>query len=100
LPFTPPSRLPGASTSPLSFRKRHKTLAITLRYAHLSPGHQLDAVRRLDEAATGTATGSEDNDEKVAASGGAEVVELPEESSGGARSRTADVGIMRIRVAN
>jgi site-specific recombinase XerD len=26
----------------------HKTIAMTLRYAHLSPAHQLAAVRRLD----------------------------------------------------
>jgi hypothetical protein len=38
--------------------------------------------------------------EKAAVSGGAEVVELPSESSGGARSRTADLGIMRIRLTN
>src|SRR5437867_4345967 len=38
----------------------HKTLAMTLRYSHLSPGHQLDAVRRLDAATDdrGTATGT------------------------------------------
>jgi hypothetical protein len=72
---------------------------MTLRYAHLSPGHQLDAVRRLDERAddpaTATSTATEEHEDKAAASGGAEVVELPRESSGGARSRTADLGIMR-----
>ena len=26
----------------------HKTFAMTLRYAHLAPVHQLEAVRRLD----------------------------------------------------
>jgi integrase len=31
----------------------HKTLTMTLRYAHLSPAHQLEAVKRLDEP-TGT----------------------------------------------
>ena len=32
---------------------------MTLRYRHLSPGHQLDAVQRLVPAApTGTATGT------------------------------------------
>ena len=29
----------------------HKTLVMTLRYSHLSPGHQLDAVQRLNPAA-------------------------------------------------
>jgi hypothetical protein len=28
----------------------HKTLAMTLRYSHLSPAHQLDAVQRLNRA--------------------------------------------------
>ena len=32
----------------------HKTLAMTLRYSHLSPGHQLDAVQRLNPAADAT----------------------------------------------
>jgi integrase len=73
----------------------HKTLSMTLRYAHLSPGHQLDAVRRLDETPTGTATGTELRDEKAAASGGAEVVDLPQEANGGAWNRTTDLGIMR-----
>jgi hypothetical protein len=26
----------------------HKTIAMTCRYAHLAPSHQLEAVRRLD----------------------------------------------------
>jgi site-specific recombinase XerD len=26
----------------------HKTIAMTLRYAHLSPAHRLDAVQRLN----------------------------------------------------
>ena len=29
----------------------HKTLAMTLRYSHLSPAHQLDAVQRLNRPA-------------------------------------------------
>src|SRR5262249_42943574 len=36
----------------------HKTQAMTLRYSHLSPGHQLDAVQRLASRSTGTATGT------------------------------------------
>ena len=35
----------------------HKTRTMTLRYSHLSPAHQLDAVKRLD-APTGTTTGT------------------------------------------
>jgi len=76
----------------------HKTLAMTLRYSHLSPGHQLDAVQRLNAAAAPLSDTRSDTDaaasEAVAAVAG-EVVELPNDSSGGARSRTADLGIMR-----
>jgi len=35
----------------------HKTITMTLRYAHLSPAHQLDAVQKLNRA-TGTTTGT------------------------------------------
>ena len=73
-------------------------LAMTLRYSHLSPGHQLDAVQRLNAAAAPLSDTRSDTDaaasEAVAAVAG-EVVELPNDSSGGARSRTADLGIMR-----
>lgn len=34
----------------------HKTLAMTMRYAHLAPDHQLAAVERLERTATRTAT--------------------------------------------
>jgi integrase len=34
----------------------HKTLAMTMRYAHLAPDHQLAAVERLEPTATRTAT--------------------------------------------
>ena len=37
----------------------HKTIAMTVRYAHLSPGHQLDAVQRLNQTPTGTTTGTD-----------------------------------------
>jgi hypothetical protein len=46
-----------------------KTLTMTLRYAHLSPGHQLDAVRRLDAGPTGTATGTDAESHTEAAEG-------------------------------
>ncbi len=37
----------------------HKTLAMTMRYAHLAPDHQRAAVERLEPTATKTATGAE-----------------------------------------
>jgi len=61
----------------------HKTMAMTLRYSHLSPGHQLDAVRRLDAATddrgTATGTATEQPGEKAATGGRAEVLDLPVE---------------------
>jgi len=39
----------------------HKTITMTLRYAHLSETHQLDAVQRLSAKPTGTATGTGSN---------------------------------------
>ena len=77
----------------------HPSLAMTLRYAHLSPGHQLDAVQRpnspTDASHRATAPATDEQRPKVASGGSAEVLELPSESTGGARSRTADLGIMR-----
>jgi hypothetical protein len=35
------------------------TLAMTMRYAHLAPDHQLAAVAKLEVAATKTATNTE-----------------------------------------
>ena len=43
----------------------HKTQAMTIRYAHLSPGHQLDAVQRLTSTPTGTTTGTDDSTEEL-----------------------------------
>src|SRR5262245_25758114 len=36
----------------------HQSLAMTLRYAHLSPAHKRDAVRHLERTRTGTGTGT------------------------------------------
>jgi integrase len=36
----------------------HQSLAMTLRYAHLSPAHKRDAVRHLERIRTGTTTGT------------------------------------------
>jgi site-specific recombinase XerD len=73
----------------------HKTLAMTLRYAHLSPAHQRDAVRRLDACGKATRRATSEPAAQVAASGGAQVVDFPGESDGGGPDRTADLGIMR-----
>jgi len=41
----------------------HKTIAMTLRYSHLSPAHQLEAVQRL-VGPTSTTTGTSVIDDK------------------------------------
>ena len=72
----------------------HKTLAMTMRYSHLSPAHKLAAVQRLtnlrSEDPTGTAAGTDNEPEKVAVESGAEVVELPAKSSEPYWDRTSD----------
>ena len=73
----------------------HKTLTMTLRYSHLSPAHQLDAVQRLNRTPTATTTATDEMAEKRPAADGAEVIDFPGEKSGGAQNRTADLGIMR-----
>lgn len=40
----------------------HKTIAMTLKYSHLSPGHQRDAVQRLISNRTGTTSGTNKNE--------------------------------------
>ena len=45
----------------------HQSLAMTLRYAHLSPTHKRDAVRHLERAPTGTTTGTSVSDGDPAA---------------------------------
>ena len=72
----------------------HQTLAMTVRYAHLSPGHRLDAVQRLvrpaSGEATGTTTGTDAGDKQVAAGATGEVVDLPVESNEPCWDRTSD----------
>jgi integrase len=68
----------------------HKTIAMTLRYAHLSPEHQLDAVQRLNDTPTDTATDTEVRRERSAARGAAQVAELVSEKSGPPGTRTPD----------
>ena len=47
----------------------HKTLAMTVRYAHLSPEHKLDAVQRLNATPTATAAATESESAKAATGG-------------------------------
>jgi hypothetical protein len=68
----------------------HKTIAMTLRYAHLSRAHQLAAVRRLDVDPTGTTTGTEAKLTKVAMRRGTEVLDSAGEKNGPRRDRTCD----------
>jgi Phage integrase family len=74
----------------------HQSASMTLRYAHLSPEHQLDAVRKLDSGGrTATRTATSPQDAKTAARGGGQPVDPASENSGGAWNRTTDLGIMR-----
>ena len=68
----------------------HRSLAMTQRYAHLSPEHKLEAVQRLGRRLTGTATSTEVAASKKAAEGGGQVVELHEEKSEPCWIRTND----------
>jgi len=68
----------------------HQTIAMTQRYAHLSPEHKLAAVQRLVSRPTSTATSTEAAASKAAAQGGGQVVELEEEKSEPCWIRTND----------
>lgn len=57
----------------------HKTLEMTLRYAHLSPEHRLNAIRRLDRR-TGTRTGTSQRTRVRKKRAGGEVVVSPGKS--------------------
>ena len=72
----------------------HKTLVMTMRYAHLSAEHKLDAVQKLNrprtEAPTDTTTDTSRQPATVAAQGGGEVIELQTEKSEPCWIRTND----------
>ena len=69
----------------------HKTITMTLRYSHLSPAHQLEAVQHLNRPATGTSTKTP----KVAVSGAAET-SAASDSRAGDRGRTGDVQLGKL----
>jgi integrase len=64
----------------------HKTITMTLRYAHLSPAHQLEAVQRLNRPPTATTTATTSDGDPEEKSPGGEVIEL----SGEKKSWRAD----------
>jgi hypothetical protein len=55
----------------------HKAMAMTLRYSHLSPGHQLEAVQRLNAAPTDTRTDTDGQPVQAVAGPKAEIVDGP-----------------------
>ncbi len=55
----------------------HKTMTMTLRYSHLSPGHQLDAVQRLNAAPTDTRTDTDVQPMQAVGGPKAEIVDGP-----------------------
>jgi integrase len=77
----------------------HQSIAMTLRYSHLSPAHKLDAVQRLarprNADATATATATTTETPKAAQTGGGEVVDLPQENDGRCWDRTSDPRLVR-----
>ena len=63
----------------------HQSATMTLRYAHLSPEHQLEAVLKLDSSrATATRTATSPEAAKTAARAGGQVGDVSGELSGGA----------------
>ena len=73
----------------------HKTIAMTLRYAHLSPAHRLDAVQRLSRPTNDTATSTKAGPAAAVNQSASEVRELPAETSGRCRDRTGDPRLVR-----
>ena len=74
----------------------HKTIAMTLRYSHLSPAHQLEAVQRLTRKSTGTTTGTDPDAAKVAAGDDPQRREKPAVERAGDRGRTGDVQLGKL----
>ena len=69
----------------------HKTIEMTLRYAHLSPEHQLSAVQKLNfENRTDTRTDTAAADEPPDAAEGTEPIVLEDETGAPGTIRTCD----------
>ena len=75
----------------------HKTIAMTVRYSHLSPEHQLEAVQRLTaRTATGTTTGTSTESTEGVEETAAEPLDPAAESRAGDRGRTGDVQLGKL----
>ena len=68
-------------------------MAMTLRYSHLSPARQLDAVQRLNREPTATTTATDEPTPKRAAAGGVEVLDKRSDWSAPGVSRTPDLQV-------
>ena len=73
----------------------HKTIEMTLRYAHLSPGHLQDAVRQLDAPRTDTPTDTSLPGIDAQRKSAVQDTVTKEEIGGDGWTRTIDLGIMR-----
>jgi len=70
----------------------HKTITMTLRYSHLSPAHQLDAVQKLNRPKkTGTTTGTKPEPASEAKPTRSQTRRTSGKTKAGARIRTADL---------
>ena len=74
----------------------HKTIAMTQRYAHLSPAHKLNAVERLTRRATGTTTGTSSEAAEVRREHPTQVRDRRKEERAGDRGRTGDVQLGKL----
>ncbi len=73
----------------------HQSITTTLRYAHLSPGHQLDAIKRLDAARSDTSTDTSASRPEGPSETGRQVVEMAQGNGGRWQARTADPRLVR-----
>jgi len=74
----------------------HKTITMTLRYSHLSPANQLEAVQRLTPKSIGTSTGTEQEVAKELSGGAAQRGEKSAGKRAGDRGRTGDVQLGKL----
>ena len=68
----------------------HATVEMTLRYSHLSPEHQHEAISRLIFNTTGTNTGTSTDKPLLEGTAGSEVIEIAGQTSAPETIRTSD----------